>query len=89
LFEDKFVEALKTYSTDAISSYTIIPSAEKLNKATVESKIETLQVDAVLVTKVVNAKQKRKYSAVINPSRRPSGNGGTYSTDYEFVEQGT
>ena len=89
LFEDKFVEALKTYSTDAISSYTIIPSAEKLNKATVESKIETLQIDAILVTKLVNAKQDRKYSTVINPARRPSGSGGTHATEYRFVEQGT
>lgn len=89
LFENNFVAELKKYGTDAISSYTIISSAEQLNKATVKSKIETLQVDAVLVTKVVNTKQNRQYSTVTNPSRSPRGSGGTYSTDYEFLEQAT
>ena len=76
LFESKFVAELKIYGTDAISSYTIIPSAENLNKATVESKIETLQVDAVLVTQLVNAKQERTYSTVINRSGRSPGRSG-------------
>ena len=90
MFENKFVAELKNYGTDAISSYTIIPSAEKLDKATVESEIKTLEVDAVLVTKLMNIEQKRTYSRVVNPSqtqpRLQRGGWVDYSTDYEVAK---
>lgn len=61
LFEDLFVAQLKTYGTDALASYTIIPSEEKLDKASVQSKIETLGVGAVLVTRLVDIKKERDF----------------------------
>jgi hypothetical protein len=90
LFENKFVAELKNYGTDAISSYTIIPTAEKLDKVTVESKTKTLEVDAVLVTKLMNIEQKKTYSRVVNPSqtqpRLQRGGYVDYSTDYEAAK---
>ena len=90
LFENKFVAELKNYGTDAISSYTIISSAEKLDKATVKSEIKTLEVDAVVVTKLMNIEQKKTYSRVVNPSqtqpRLQRGGWVDYSTDYETAK---
>jgi len=90
LFENQFVAELKIYGTDAVSSYTIIPSAEKLDKATVESKINLLEVDAVLVTKLMSIEQKKTYSRVVNPSqtqpRLQRGGWVEYSTDYEIAK---
>lgn len=88
LFEDKFAAELKTYGTDAISSYTIIPSAEKLNKATVQSKVETLEIDVILVTKVVNLKEERTYSRGSYPLRYQRGWHGEYSRGYNEYTQG-
>ena len=58
LFEDRLVEQFKMSGKVAIASYTIIPSSEKIDKETVEKEIETLAVNAVIVTKVVDVKQK-------------------------------
>ena len=88
LFEDKFAAELKTYGTDAISSYTIIPSVDKLDKATVESKVETLELDAILVTKVVNLKEERTYSRGSYPLRYQRGWHGEYSRGYNEYTQG-
>lgn len=58
LFEDRFVEQLQMNGKDAIASYTIIPSLEKIDKETVEKEIDTSAVNAVIVTKVVDVKAK-------------------------------
>jgi hypothetical protein len=81
LFEDRFVTQLKKNGKNAIASYTIIPSLEKINKATVETKIETLAVNAVVVTKVVNVREKRSYASAGPYSGRPYNEGwyGGYS----------
>lgn len=76
-FEDKFVAQLKAHGTDAISSYSVIPSDEKLDKVTVESKIKTLGVDAVLVTRLVNRKKEKEYIPAAVPPAGPY-HGGWY-----------
>lgn len=87
LFEDKFVARLKTYGTDALSSYTIIPSKEKLDEATVENEIKTLRVGAVLITRLVNVKKETEYvpTTRYTPRSYPSGWYGGYSRSYENV----
>lgn len=87
LFEDQFSAQLKTYGTDAISSYTIIPSTEKLDKATVENEIKTLRVGAVLVTRLVNVKKEAEYvpTTRYTPQSYPSGWYGGYSRSYGNV----
>jgi hypothetical protein len=82
LFEDKFIAELKVRGTDALSSYTIIPQEGMLDKATVESKVKTLGVDAVLVTRLVNRKKERTYT----PSTYHYGGWyGRYSRGYGYV----
>jgi len=87
LFEDKFVAQLKTYGTDAIASYTIIPSEEKLDKDTVETKIKTLGVGAVLVTRLVDIKKETDYVPTTGyPSRSYQNDWyGGYSRRYRSV----
>lgn len=87
LFEDRFVEQLKMKGKDAIASYTIVPSLEKINKETVEKEIETSAVNAVIVTKVVNVKEESSnISRSPHPARvynEPWYRG--YSRDYRDV----
>jgi hypothetical protein len=88
LFEDKFVRELNTYGTDAISSYTIIPSAEKLNKGSVHGPLAPVVLGVVLVTKVVNLKEERTYSRGSYPLRYQRGWHGEYSRGYNEYTQG-
>ena len=86
LFEDKFVVQLKSYGTNAIASYTIILSEEKLDKKAVESEIKTLGVDAVIVTRLVNMKQQEQYiprSGKYGTRSIEDGWYGGYSRSYE------
>ena len=86
-FEDKFVAQLKTYGTDAISSYTVIPSEEKLDEAKANTKIKALGFGAVLVTRVVNRKKEKEYVPEPYYSARPYGRGwyGSYSRGYGYA----
>jgi hypothetical protein len=63
LFEDALVAQLKARGTDAVASYTIIPTEEMSDKAAVESKIKTMEVDTILVTKLVAKKTEKVSSA--------------------------
>jgi hypothetical protein len=84
VFEDKFAEHLKARGTDAISSYSLIPSKERIDRETVESKIKIVGADAVIVTRVSGRKKHREYS----PSRLDYTRGvyRTYSEYYTNVE---
>ena len=88
LFEDKFVAQLKSYGTNAIASYTIIPSEEKLDKKTVESEIRRLGVDAVIETRLVNVNQEKQYiprSGRYGPLYTGDNWYGAYSRGYELA----
>ena len=85
LFEDEFVGQLKTRGVDAFASYTLIPSTEMLDKATVESKIKHLGVDAVLVTRLVESKKERAYAIPARTYHR--GWYDYYYRSYEYNRQ--
>ncbi len=63
VFEDEFAAQLKAHGTDAVTSYSLIPSEAMLDKETVESKIKTLGADAVIVTRLHDRKKHRVYSS--------------------------
>ena len=85
LFEDEFVGLFKARGVDALASYTLIPSEGMLDKATVESKIKNLGVDAVLVTRLVESKKERAYAV---PARTYRGGWyGYYNRSYEYNRQ--
>lgn len=56
IFEDEFVQQLKSRGTDAIASYTIIPDGQQGNQAAIAKKVEELNADSVLVTRLVSKK---------------------------------
>ncbi len=70
LFEDTFVEQLKARGVDGFVSYRAIPSEGKLDDATVKSKIKGMGVDAVLVTRLVDATKQKVYA---QPTYSPRG----------------
>ena len=62
LFEDEFTARLKARGTDASPSYRIIASTEMLDQDTVNARIESLGMDAVLITRFVNQKKETVYT---------------------------
>jgi len=66
VFEDDFVAKLESYGADAIPSYRIFPTEEMLDKNAVEAKIQTLNIDAVLVTRLVDRKKETEYRVSSN-----------------------
>jgi hypothetical protein len=56
LFEDEFVQQLKSRGTDAIASYTVIPDEKQGDQAAIAKKVEELGADTVLITRLVSKK---------------------------------
>jgi len=61
IFEKQFVEKLNQYKTEAVPSYTLISSKQKINRETVVDAIQGTDIDAVLVTYLVSAEYEMKY----------------------------
>lgn len=85
LFEDEFAAKLQNHGTEAMSSYRIIPSTEKLDKSLVASKIKELDIDGVLVSRLVDTKVKTNYKPGV------MGNDwyGFYSRSYVYASSMT
>jgi len=60
IFEDEFTARFKSRGTNAISSYTIFSSEKNLDKDTIESKTRELDIDSMLVVRIVNTKTKKE-----------------------------
>ena len=54
IFEDEFVKQLKAYGVNAISSYTVFPFKEMMDKNVITSKMKELELNTVLITNVVD-----------------------------------
>lgn len=52
-YEDRFVRQLEKQGRDAVASYRHIPADKMLDREAVESAVKNLEVDAVLVTKLL------------------------------------
>jgi hypothetical protein len=61
LFEDEFVQQLKSRGTDAIASYTVFPDAQQGDPAAIAKKVAELGADTVLITRLVSKKIVRVY----------------------------
>jgi hypothetical protein len=53
-FEDEFVKQLATKGIEAIPSHSILSPDKMLDKNTIVSKIKDLNIDGVIVTKLIN-----------------------------------
>jgi len=88
-FEDEFVTKLENYGSDAISSYKIIPTEEMLDERALKAKIEDLDINAVLITRLVDKKKERTEYVTTQPGPgyrydyRPDWY-GYYSRSYSY-----
>lgn len=81
IYEDYFVSELKKRTIDAVPSYTLINSKQKIDRDTVKSAIAGTDIDAVLVTYLVSEDNTLKdMDSPLN---------GGYSTDSENLMSAT
>jgi len=57
-FEDEYVQQLAIKKIEAIPSYTVLSSDEMLDKDTIVSKIKDMNIDGVIVTKLIEKTKK-------------------------------
>ncbi len=60
-FEDEFVSQFKANGVDAIASFRVLPIKKKLDKAEIRAKVKELNIDTVLVTRLVDKKTVETY----------------------------
>jgi hypothetical protein len=73
-YESYFADALRSNKIEALASYTLIKSNEKIDRNTVVKAIEGLEVDAVIVTHMVAVDEETVY----RPSTGYGYGGGGY-----------
>jgi hypothetical protein len=61
LFEDEFVQQLKSRGTDAIASYTVLPDRQQDDHEAIAAKVKELGADAILITRLVSKKIVQTY----------------------------
>ena len=81
-FENKFVEKLKAAGIQAVASSSVMPSAQKIEKAAILAAIEKLDIDAVLVTRLISLKEEEIRSPSTSEYGRPDDYHGRYYRDY-------
>ena len=81
-FENKFVEKLKAAGVQAVASSSVMESDQKIEKAAILAAIEKLDIDAVLITRLVSFKEKEVRSPSTSEHGRPDDYQGRYYTDY-------
>jgi len=60
-FEDRFVEALASQQVDAVQSYRLLPSDERLSEATLKEAIRGHGFDGVIATRLIEVDEETTY----------------------------
>jgi hypothetical protein len=81
-FENMFVEKLQAAGVQAIASSKVMESNQKIEKEAILAAIEELDIDAVLITRLVSFKEKEIRSPSTSEQERPDDYQGRYYTDY-------
>ena len=81
-FEKMFVEKLQAAGVQAVASSSVMESDQKIEKAAILAAIEKLDIDAVLITRLVSLKEKEIRSPSTSELGRPDDYQGRYYTDY-------
>ena len=87
-FEDEFVRQLKTGGTNAIASYTVMPSDREISKDELLPIIGEQSIDSVLIARLVDKKTVETYvpgSSYAPPSSYYRGWHGHYSRSYGYM----
>lgn len=81
-FENKFVEKLKAAGIQAVASSSVMESDQKIEKTAILAAIEELDIDAVLVTRLISFKEEEIRSPSTSEYGRPGDYHGRYYRDY-------
>jgi len=81
-FENKFVEKLKAAGIQAVASSSVMESDQKIEKAAILAAIEKLDIDAVLVTRLISLTEEEIRSPSTSEYGRPDDYHGRYYGDY-------
>jgi len=81
-FENKFVENLKVAGVQAVASSSVMESNQRIEKQAILATIEKLDIDAVLVTRLISLKEKEIRSPSASEHGRPDDYQGRYYRDY-------
>jgi hypothetical protein len=84
-FENKFVEKLQAAGVQAVASSSVMESDQKIEKETILAAIEKLDIDAVLVTRLVSLKEEEIRSPSTSEYQRPDDYQGGYYSDYSIA----
>lgn len=60
-FEHEFVQQLEARGIDAVAGYTVLPTAEEVDKDIIGSKLKELNLDGVLIARLVDSKTVERY----------------------------
>ena len=84
-FENKFVEKLQATGVQAVASSSVMEPDQKIEKKAILAAIEKLDIDAVLVTRLVSLKEEEIRSPSTSEYGRPDDYQGTYYSDYSIA----
>ena len=87
-FEDRFVEALASQQVDAVQSYRLLPSDERLSEATLKEAIRGHGFDGVIATRLIEVDEETTYvppSTRVAPRPGVGGLYGYYGTSWDVV----
>ena len=84
-FENMFVEKLQAAGVQAVASSSVMESNQKIEKGAILAAIEKLDIDAVLITRLVSLKEKEIRSPSTSEQGRPDDYQGRYYTDYSIA----
>lgn len=79
-YEDMFANRLKEVGANVVASYSVLPDEDKLDEAEVRAAIKKAGVESVIVTRVVDERDKTQYV----PAVSHGGYYGYYSYGYNF-----
>lgn len=89
-FEDAFGTALEEQGVDAVPSYRVLPSSERLSKESIQQAIRGRGFQGVVATRLVQIDEHEKYvppTTYVKPSYYGRGLYGYYGRGYEVVHQ--
>ena len=84
-YEDRFAEALRAGGADAVSSYQLLPSRDRLTKEALEGVVRREGFDGVIVTRLLEVAKETTYVPPSSHVVHPAGYYGYYGRHYDVV----
>jgi len=87
-FEDAFAAALREQEVDAVPSYQILPSPDRLSKESIQQAIRGRGIQGVVVTQLVGVDERQKYvppKTYVSPNYYGRGLYGYYGRGYDVT----